>query len=237
MVNYISLLVALFIILFWGVTISFSLMTDFTNLTFLAIIFLIFLQTFFNTGLFIVAHDGMHGILYPPQGFLNDAIARLALILYAGLSFKDLKEKHYLHHRFTGTNLDPDFHHHNPNFFLWYGKFMTKYVSFSHLLRLSFSVLIIVYSLQIHWFNLVLFWAFPLIFSSLQLFFFGTFLPHRYSDNLGAIESLHFPILLSLITCYHFSYHQEHHQYPFIAWWQLPFSSSPLMTKSILKDE
>ncbi|MTF39296.1 hypothetical protein GGC33_10195 [Cyanobacterium aponinum 0216] len=64
------------------------------------------------------------------------------------------------------------------------------------------------------------------MFSSLQLFFFGTFLPHRHhQDNqysLGAIKSLHLPMLLSLITCYHFSYHQEHHRYPSLPWWQLP---------------
>ncbi|MGI0480397.1 fatty acid desaturase [Geminocystis sp. CENA526] len=231
MSSYLSLMIALLIIICWGVTISFGLMGDFTTLYFLAIIFLILLQTFFNTGLFIIAHDGMHGILYSPNGFLNDSIARLALLLYAGLSYDVLREKHYLHHRFTGTNLDPDFHHHNSNFFLWYGKFMTKYVSFWHLCCLSFSVLIIVYFLQISWLNLLIFWALPLILSSLQLFFFGTFLPHRFHGenyhSLSSIESLHLPILLSLITCYHFSYHQEHHRYPFIPWWQLPFNSSP----------
>lgn len=232
MLNHISLLVALLIILFWGMTISFALVVDFTNLTFLAIIFLIFLQIFFNTGLFIVAHDGMHGILVPYNQNINDAIARLALILYAGLSFKDLKEKHYLHHRFTGTSLDPDFHEHNPNFVFWYLRFMRKYVSFLNLCRLCLLILIIVNLFHIHWLNLLLFWALPLIFSSLQLFFFGTFLPHRHhQDNqyslscLSTIKSLHLPILLSFITCYHFSYHQEHHRYPFLAWWQLPFTT------------
>ncbi len=227
MFNYISLLVALLIILFWGVTISFSLMADLTNLNFLVIIFFIFLQTFFNTGLFIVAHDGMHSILFLHNQSLNDTIARLALILYAGLSFEDLKEKHYLHHRFTGTSLDPDFHEYNPNFCFWYLRFMRKYVSFLNLCRLALFILIIVNLFHIHWLNLLLFWALPLIFSSLQLFFFGTFFPHRHhqnnQDSLGAIETLHLPLLLSLITCYHFSYHQEHHRYPFIPWWQLPF--------------
>lgn len=108
---------------------------------------------------------------------------------------------------------------------------MGKYISFFNLCRLALLILIIVNIFQIHWLNLLLFWAFPLIFSSLQLFFFGTFLPHRHhQDNkfnlscLGAIKSLHLPILLSLIACYHFSYHQEHHRYPFLAWWQLPFA-------------
>ncbi|PHV61326.1 fatty acid desaturase, partial [Cyanobacterium aponinum] len=226
--NHISLLVALLIILFWGVTISFALMVDWANLSLLAVILLILLQTFFNTGLFIVAHDGMHGILFPYNLNINDAIAALALILYGGLSFRDLREKHYLHHRFTGTSLDPDFHEHNPNFWFWYFGFMGKYVSFLNLCRLCLLILIIVNLFHIHWLNLLLFWALPLIFSSLQLFFFGTFLPHRHhQDNqysLGAIKSLHLPMLLSLITCYHFSYHQEHHRYPFLPWWQLPFA-------------
>jgi beta-carotene ketolase (CrtW type) len=39
--------------------------------------------------------------------------------------------------------------------------------------------------------------------------------PHRAQSNP-------LPIFWSFITCYHFGYHQEHHEYPHVPWWKLP---------------
>jgi beta-carotene ketolase (CrtW type) len=71
--------------------------------------------------------------------------------------------------------------------------------------------------------------------SSLQLFLVGTFLPHRgqdhnpgenQGDDLGEDRhrsiSLALPEGLSLLACYHFGYHREHHRAPQLAWHQLP---------------
>ena len=60
----------------------------------------------------------------------------------------------------------------------------------------------------------------------MQLFYFGTFLPHSepeggYSEPHRA-KSTSYPVWLSFITCYHFGYHEEHHEYPHVCWWQLP---------------
>lgn len=225
--NYLGLVIALVIITLWILTVSIYQINDLTKVNYLVILLLILWQTFLNTGLFITAHDGMHGLIYPDNIKVNHFIGSFALILYAFLSYENLKEKHFLHHRFSGTNLDPDFHNSdNLSFFGWYGEFMSKYLSFKHLLRLSVLVLLIAYLYKISWLHLLLFWALPLILSSLQLFLFGTFLPHRENnhkqENISSIKSLYLPVFLSLITCYHFSYHQEHHQYPFIPWWKLP---------------
>jgi beta-carotene ketolase (CrtW type) len=225
--NYLGLVIALLIIALWILTVSIYQINDLTKVNYLVILLLILWQTFLNTGLFIIAHDGMHGLIFPTNIKLNHFIGSLALILYAFLSYENLREKHLLHHRFPGTNLDPDFHNsNNLSFLSWYGEFMTKYLSLKHLFRLSVLVLFIAYFCKITWFHLFLFWALPLILSSLQLFFFGTFLPHREDEQIGknisSIKSLYLPVFLSLITCYHFSYHQEHHQYPFIPWWKLP---------------
>jgi beta-carotene ketolase (CrtW type) len=62
--------------------------------------------------------------------------------------------------------------------------------------------------------------------SSFQLFTFGTWLPHRnlkipFADWHRA-RSNDYPAWLSFLTCYHFGYHWEHHEWPFVPWWKLP---------------
>jgi beta-carotene/zeaxanthin 4-ketolase len=60
----------------------------------------------------------------------------------------------------------------------------------------------------------------------LQLFYFGTFLTHREPTegytNPHRTTSNHFSHFWSFITCYHFGYHKEHHEYPQLPWWKLP---------------
>jgi beta-carotene ketolase (CrtW type) len=82
--------------------------------------------------------------------------------------------------------------------------------------------------------NILLFFAVPGILSSLQLFYFGTFLPHRHVDDGGEAQfadhhrarSSDFGYLLSLLTCFHFGYHHEHHLQPGTPWWRLPGARS-----------
>jgi beta-carotene ketolase (CrtW type) len=74
--------------------------------------------------------------------------------------------------------------------------------------------------------NILLFWVLPILLSSLQLFFFGTYLPHRQPSagytNRHHARSNYFPEWLSFLTCYHFGYHWEHHEYPDLPWFELP---------------
>jgi beta-carotene ketolase (CrtW type) len=88
----------------------------------------------------------------------------------------------------------------------------------------SFSL--IGYGLHVAPINLALFALFPSILSSLQLFYFGTFLPHR-EPKIGyhyphRSQSHNLPSFWSFMACYHFGYHQEHHEHPDVPWWQLP---------------
>jgi beta-carotene ketolase (CrtW type) len=74
--------------------------------------------------------------------------------------------------------------------------------------------------------NLNYFWVIPSLLSSLQLFYFGSFLPHQepeggYSEPHRA-QTISRPVWWSFISCYHFGYHEEHHEYPHVAWWKLP---------------
>ena len=65
--------------------------------------------------------------------------------------------------------------------------------------------------------RLIAMWIVPQVLSSVQLF--GTYLPHRptqpyQGEGLLKARSNSYPQWLSLITCYHFGYHFEHHYAP-----------------------
>ena len=96
------------------------------------------------------------------------------------------------------------------------------------LIQLLLPVIVTVYALILgdRWMYVV-FWPLPSILASIQLFVFGTWLPHRpdhdaFPDRHNA-RSTRFGRPLSLLTCFHFGgYHHEHHLYPSVPWWQLP---------------
>ncbi|NJK62785.1 MAG: beta-carotene ketolase [Synechococcaceae cyanobacterium SM2_3_1] len=195
------------------------------------IIFAILLRTFLHTGLFILAHDAMHLSLVPGRPDLNHQLGRLALFLYAFLPYSHCLRKHKQHHDHSGHGSDPDYHdgsHHHP--LLWYCRFMRQYVSPGQLglmgLGGGVATLVLYVWAQSSPLHLLVFWLLPLVLSSIQLFYFGTYLPHReaaapFYDHHRA-RSLHLPPIWSLLSCYHFSYHWEHHEYPQIPWYQLP---------------
>jgi beta-carotene/zeaxanthin 4-ketolase len=179
-----------------------------------------------NVGLFIIAHDAMHGSLAPGRPALNRGFGRIALGLYAGFSFDALLPKHHDHHRAPGTDQDPDFSADHPrHFWPWYLAFMHEYFGFKQLAVLSllaagYLLLGAPYS------NLLLFWALPAILSSVQLFYFGTYRPHRHEEQAFADDhrarSSSLGWVASLLSCYHFGYHHEHHAAPYVPWWRLP---------------
>ena len=68
--------------------------------------------------------------------------------------------------------------------------------------------------------NLCWCWIAPQVLSS-PLFYFGTYLPHRgqFEVNTFPARSNDYPHWLSMLTCFHFGYHAEHHQYPYVPWY------------------
>ncbi len=187
----------------------------------------ILIQTFLYTGLFITAHDAMHGVVYPSNLRINNFIGRTAVFLYALFSYDMLHTKHWDHHRYPATEKDPDYHDgRNPGFFSWYFKFMTGYLKWWQILGMAVIFNILHLALNVGVINLLLFWALPAIASTWQLFYFGTFLPHREPggghSNRHNSTSNDYPVLMSFLTCYHFGYHLEHHEFPYVQWWKLP---------------
>ena len=181
--------------------------------------------TWLNVGLFIVAHDCMHGSLAPGRPRINRTVGRVMLGLYAGFSYDRLLPKHHGHHRHAGTPRDPDFSSSN-RFWPWYLSFVREYFGWREFGVLTVLLAAYVFILGAEPANALLFWALPAILSSLQLFLFGTYLPHRrggveFGDR-HRTRSNDYGYLASLISCYHFGYHHEHHRSPATPWWALP---------------
>lgn len=187
----------------------------------------ILIQAWLSTGLFIVAHDAMHGSLAPGRPRLNRIVGTVAVALYAGLSYRRLEPKHHLHHRHAGTSDDPDFSEAHPRSApRWFLHFFRSYYTHRQILRIT-AVVVLYQLIGASFANILVFWAVPALLALWQLFFFGTYLPHRHDeqpfvDRHRARSSTIGP-LLSLLSCYHFGgYHHEHHLSPGTPWWGLP---------------
>lgn len=226
-IGYRGIIIGLSIILIWASSLVYLLSRDVNQLSTIFIGVGILFQTFMYTGLFITTHDAMHGTVFPKKKSLNNFIGRLAVFLYALFSYSKLKEEHWKHHRNPASETDPDFHDSgHPQLWRWYVRFMLHYVSVGQLVGMAIVFNGLLYLIHIPAANLILFWVAPALLSTVQLFYFGTYLPHKrplggYKDK-HRTESNSLPVFLSFITCYHFGYHWEHHDKPGVPWWQLP---------------
>ncbi|MFB2920887.1 beta-carotene ketolase CrtW [Aerosakkonema funiforme] len=222
-----SIIIAFIIMLVWAISLTFLLHFNLSQVNFLWILLGVVWQTFIYTGLFITAHDAMHGVVFPINPKINNFIGSLCLLAYALFNYKQLVKKHSLHHHNPASELDPDFHDEpSDHLFVWYFKFMRSYCNWKQLIGLMSLFYSIDYVFHISAINLILFWVIPPLLSSLQLFYFGTFLPHREPEggytNCHRAQTNPLPVFWSFIACYHFGYHEEHHEYPHLPWWKLP---------------
>lgn len=230
-VSWAGLTTALTILTLWAATLVLSFVLDLSSLPQGTWVLLVLLRTFLQTGIFITAHDAIHGVVSPGNPWLNDRIGSTATLLYALLPYRQLRRNHHQHHRHPATAADPDFTPGNSrNPLTWYWHFMHTYLGGSQRWVLLFGMaaifgfLALVAKVAIA--NLLLFWVLPILLSSMQLFYFGIFLPHRepkggYGDRHRA-SSHHCSPCWSFLACYHFGYHWEHHEYPHVPWYSLP---------------
>lgn len=137
---------------------------------------------------------------------------------YALFSFKKLNVAHHKHHDHVGEDEDPDVH--RKALIPWYFTFMFNYLSIMQLVGMAilFNALNIVFELP----NLILFWVVPAFLSTFQLFYFGTYVPHKGApENKHKSTTLPKNHFIAFITCYFFGYHYEHHDHPGVPWWKL----------------
>jgi beta-carotene/zeaxanthin 4-ketolase len=188
------------------------------------LVLLVLLRSVLQTGLFIVGHDAMHRLLVPSAPLLNDRCGAAVLALYAALPYQRCRHQHGLHHRDPGGPCDPDVHRAGASSLpAWYGQFMARYLSWGQMALLLSGWGLLAWASSIP--AVLLMCTLPLLLSSLQLFVVGTYLPHRAQRPAGSfpeVISLNLPEWLSLLACFHFGYHLEHHQCPDLAWHQLP---------------
>lgn len=231
---YAGLAVAVTIMVCWAVLVLSVLWTPILEHPLRAIVSL-GLLTWLWTGLFITAHDAMHGTVCPTNPRLNHAIGAICVWLFACFHYQSLLQSHGRHHTAPASEADPDFHRGNPRWAPWFISFMVRYITVGQLVSITavFWAWIAIGGVPIE--NVVLFWSLPAILSAIQLFHFGTWRPHRTPPE-GHIDRHNantddFPPGLSLLTCYHFGYHHEHHARPGVPWWRLQEARAAVLTR------
>lgn len=179
-------------------------------------------QAYLYTGLFITAHDAMHGTVAPSNKRINTIIGTIACFLFAGMSYKRLITNHHKHHDKPGTSDDPDFSS-SQNYLVWFATFMIRYTTLLQLVAMG--VMFNVLKLRYDEFSIWIYWVIPSLLGALQLFTFGTYLPHRlpHADSMQPhnARSMKLNHTLAMLTCYFFGYHHEHHHTPGTPWWRL----------------
>jgi len=215
---HLGVIIAMTIILAWFASLIFGLQwhLDYKSPILYA---LILIQTHLYTGLFITAHDAMHGTVSKNRS-TNKIFGHFTALLFSYNFYYKLFPKHHEHHKYVATDKDPDYH--SGSFFPWYFGFLKQYVSLMQivLMAITFNLLKLFIPVE----NLILIWMLPAVLSTLQLFYFGTYLPHRGShkaDNVHKSRSQKPNHLVAFLTCYFFGYHYEHHASPGTPWWKL----------------
>jgi beta-carotene/zeaxanthin 4-ketolase len=217
-----GILIAISIILLWLTHLVYSLFFYTFSFTSVFTYIHILLQAYLFTGLFITAHDAMHGTISRKRG-INNFFGRTASSLYACLSYSRLIKNHFKHHKYPGTGEDPDFSPSSQNFIKWWFLFMKRYSTI-----LQFVLMAIIYNILKFFtaeLNIIFFWVLPAVLSTFQLFFFGTYQPHKTPHTHDMLphkaRSQKKNFVWGLLSCYFFGFHFEHHHSPGTPWWKL----------------
>jgi beta-carotene ketolase (CrtW type) len=217
-------LIGLFIILLWLLHLVYLLFNpSLTPTTPISYVHLA-IQGYLTTGLFITAHDAMHGTVSRVR-WLNHVIGSIACFLFAAMSYKSLRLNHFKHHESPASETDPDFNVHSQNFLVWFASFIWRYKTWTQIIVMASLYNLFEYALGVPETRIWLFWVLPCIWGALQLFYFGTYLPHRLPQtpdmtphNARSQTRNH---LWAMLSCYFFGYHWEHHHSPKTQWWKL----------------
>lgn len=216
--------IALSVIVAWAGHLVWILSIDSPDLLSVSTYLHIMVQAYLYTGLFITAHDSMHGSVAKNRR-INDAIGQLALWLFAAFRYKPMFTKHMAHHRNPGTIQDPDFSPKSQHPIIWFFHFFFNYVTILQLATMAILFNIGRYLVGIPMASLLLFWVLPAFLGTFQLFYFGTYRPHRlpHTENMEPhrARTQKKNHMWAMVSCWFFGYHWEHHEFPRTPWWKL----------------
>lgn len=210
---------AALVLLAWAGCLAALLQTDLVQAPVFLLVAGVLVQAHLYSGVFITAHDAMHGLVHPRK-WVNTVVGWVCALLFAFNWYPRLYRNHHRHHDFVATDKDPDVH--PGGFWHWYVQFLRHYLSVGQFLAMAITYNLL--QLWVPWQNLVLFWMLPAILSTLQIFYFGTYAPHRpgpATENPERSRSLPRNHLWAFFSCYFFGYHREHHAQPWLPWWAL----------------
>jgi beta-carotene ketolase (CrtW type) len=219
-----GVLIALTIMLAWAAHLVYILTSVEVSLTNPWMYLHVLIQGYLYTGLFITGHDAMHRLVSKNK-FVNNAIGYAAVFLFAGMSYRKLIKNHWDHHRFPASEKDPDYYVKSQSFWPWWFMFMVRYTTIFQLVVMAVAYNLMFRFADIPQANLIVFWIVPAFLGTFQLFYFGTFIPHKepHTEEMGKhrARTLRKNHLWAMLSCYFFGYHWEHHQWPGVPWWQL----------------
>lgn len=217
-----GIIIALTIIFLWTVHLFYCLSYVNVNLSDPLFYMHFLVQSYLYTGLFITGHDAMHRNISNSR-MINNILGIVSTFLFAGLSYRKLLTNHFKHHKNPGEEDDPDFYSKSQNFVVWWLVFLKRYTTIIQIIIMAaiFNILKISFD-EISIFS---FWIIPAFIGTFQLFYFGTYLPHKYPHtlpmkphNARTQEKNH---IWGMLSCYFFGYHYEHHESPGTPWWEL----------------
>jgi beta-carotene/zeaxanthin 4-ketolase len=176
----------------------------------------ILIQAYLYTGLFITGHDAMHGTVAKnrkaEQFFRTPGHHPFCISVFPRTVEKTLPAPPFSGHRTRSRFFAPQ-----QQLFYLVVYFYENYTTWWQILFMAimFNVLLI-------WFSevqLIAFWVVPAILATFQLFFFGTYLPHRrpVSEQMKPHNSRTQIPKTICWPCFHvifFGYHWEHHESP-----------------------
>lgn len=219
-----GILIATLVVALWATHLLYCLLIVEVDFLSFQLYLHVLIQAYLYTGLFITAHDSMHRSISQHRA-LNKAYGQLSLWLFAAFRYEPMFVNHMAHHRWPATEKDPDFSVSHQGFFSWFIRFFFRYVRVSQIITMAilFNILLSVFKIALS--NILVFWVVPAFLSTFQLFYFGTYLPHRYPHteemaphNARTLKENH---LLAMLSCWFFSYHWEHHDSPRTPWWRM----------------
>jgi len=219
-----GVLVALSIMVLWAAHLVYILTSVDVSLTNPWMYLHMAVQGYLYTGLFITGHDAMHQLVSKNK-IVNNAIGYSAVFLFAGMSYRKLIKNHWDHHKYPATDKDPDFYTKSQRFWPWWFTFMVRYTTIFQLMVMAVAYNLLFRFAGILQANLIVLWIIPAFLGTFQLFYFGTYRPHKkpHTDEMTKhrARTLRKNHLWAMLSCYFFGYHLEHHQSPGTPWWQL----------------